>query len=151
MDDKTVVTVKVSETVNKGVVAFLEGIDDGTGEHIPLLDDPEGCLQLLAVVLHGLRGADFLCLRWFFRAMEDMEERPEEEMSGVEANQSEEILESGSSEEEISGQSSSPSDRFMPMTPMELLPVARRSVSRKRMHMPSFVTRNISGCRISPL
>ena len=38
-------------------------------------------------------------------AMEDMEERPEEEMSGVEANQSEEILESGSSEEEISGQS----------------------------------------------
>ena len=37
--------------------------------------------------------------------MEDMEERPEEEMSGVEANQSEEILESGSSEEEISGQS----------------------------------------------
>lgn len=26
MDDKTVVTVKVSETVNKGVVAFLEGI-----------------------------------------------------------------------------------------------------------------------------
>ena len=38
-------------------------------------------------------------------AMEDMEERPEEGMSGVEANQSEEILESGSSEEEISGQS----------------------------------------------
>ncbi len=38
-------------------------------------------------------------------AMEDMEERPEEEMSGVEANQSEEILESGSGEEEISGQS----------------------------------------------
>ncbi|WP_300570957.1 DNA gyrase subunit A [uncultured Acetatifactor sp.] len=38
-------------------------------------------------------------------AMEDMEERPEEEMSGEEANQSEEILESGSGEEEISGQS----------------------------------------------
>ena len=38
-------------------------------------------------------------------AMEDMEERPEEEISGVEANQSEEILESGSGEEEISGQS----------------------------------------------
>ena len=35
-------------------------------------------------------------------AMEDMEERPEEEMSGVEANQSEEILESGSTEEDIS-------------------------------------------------
>ena len=47
--------------------ALFVHIDDGTGEHIPLLDDPEGCLQLLAVVLHGLRGADFLCLRWFFR------------------------------------------------------------------------------------
>lgn len=35
-------------------------------------------------------------------AMEDMEELPEEEMSGEEANQSEEILESGSTEEDIS-------------------------------------------------
>ncbi len=35
-------------------------------------------------------------------AMEDMEELPEEEMSGEEANQSEEILESGSTEENIS-------------------------------------------------
>ena len=39
---------------------------------------------------------------------------------------------------------SSPGERFIPMTPMDARPVARTSVSWKRIHIPCLVTRNIS-------
>ena len=39
---------------------------------------------------------------------------------------------------------SSPSSRFMPITPIAFLPIARTSVSLKRIHIPYFVIRKIS-------
>ena len=39
---------------------------------------------------------------------------------------------------------SSPSLRFIPITPIDILPVFLASVSLKRIHIPCFVTRNIS-------
>ena len=50
------------------------------------------------------------------------------------------LLQGGSSVPTIS----SPSARFIPMTPIDVLPVALTSVSLKRIHIPSLVTRKIS-------